>query len=88
MSKDISKPKILKQGVFQFATGEDVPFGAEYLKSETVMSRYENPGGGVDTASSSIHFFLCYAKGTEEGKLVPVDAPRQEKPGSENSFLE
>lgn len=78
MSEKLSKQ--FKQGVFLFATGEDVPFGAEYLKSETLTNE-------AGTASVSVHFFLCFAKENEEGLLVPVDAPQQAKPQDENSFL-
>lgn len=72
MSEKLSKQ--FKQGVFQFATGEDVPFGAEYLKTQLYDGYL-------------IHFFLCYAKENEEGMLVAVDAPQQAKPQDENSFL-
>lgn len=88
MSEKLSKQ--FKQGVFQFATGEHVPFGAEYLKSISTRDEYrdEKTQALIGVNEKNIHFFLCYAKENEDGILVPVDAPKQEKPGSENSFLE
>lgn len=81
MSEKLSKQ--FKQGVFQFATGEDVPFGAEYLKTISIKDELLNG----DIIEKTIHFFLCYAKENEDGLLVPVDAPQQAKPQDENSFL-
>lgn len=55
----------MKQRIFRFKIGEDIPLGAQYLHSEF-----------DEEIKAFTHCFLCFVD--KEGK--PIDAPTEEPP--------